>query len=592
MGEPYLDKGEAFIVTTHRISVDFVLYDMMLTTRHLILIDNRSSRFEIRKIPLSTILSVAAGKLATGEPVITISFTGEDGTEPLPPMNLLFTQQATEHRKRERDEWIRKLMQQIVAVRQPAEPAGLPREGEAENPPQSPPTPMRGVERPLPHKSVIGTEPVLVSLEVLPEEPAAEETAQPVSPAGAPVMETFPEAAREEPGAPAGTAPEEPAGGTGSPGETGAQENEPAAAAGFQEPGLQEEEQEHPSAIDPFTAAALAVQESAAASAAPSATPAGDELPPAPVQKPWLLAWLTRTLGFQGAGKDDRDRVAAPLGSQGPSAPENGDVPAGSETARGHPGMEPDEGEPAIAEPAIATTPVTGFSAGSDTGAPPEETAVPSYKVPEKPVPVPEPTKVIPEQELPAEQIPYQPEGQPEESPELAAPVQPSGLPAAQGIRRTGILAAILIVILIIIAGGIFYSAKYAPGHSGLPTTPVVTPLTATPLPVSPVPAEIPADGLWLRVSSNASFVGYYGNPGNLRHVGGSGDRFYGIPDDGRLVQVSFQKQDYSGETLAIGVYRNGTMITSRSVRAPMGSIDFIIDPATGGFPGGIPTPS
>jgi hypothetical protein len=51
-------------------------------------------------------------------------------------------------------------------------------------------------------------------------------------------------------------------------------------------------------------------------------------------------------------------------------------------------------------------------------------------------------------------------------------------------------------------------------------------------------------------------------------------------------VQVSVQKQDNSGATLAVGVYRNGTLIGTRSITSPMGAVDLLIDPLTARAPG------
>jgi hypothetical protein len=563
MAGPYLEKGESFIATTHRISVDFVLYDMMLTTRHLILIDNSSPRIEIRKIPLITVLSVAAGRVATGEPVITLSFTAEDSTEPVLPMNLLFKQQAAENRKRERDEWIRKLMELIVAVRQPAELADKTPENLTEGPGISAPAPMRAVELPLPHKSVIGSESEPVNLEIIPDEPevpVAEKTPGPASPIASTVSEIIPEAGQEEAAVTAGTVQAEPAGGTVIPGETEGPGEEPAKAVS-NEPEIAVAETGQTPPVDLFTAAALAVEESAAASAIPAGTPGASRMPSSPVQKTGLLARLARSLGLQKKGRDH----AAEKPEESPVAETDIRV----------------SGEPEEVVPVPETAVVVPAHAVHEEPLPHQPESTPAG-----PSTVPEPAIEISAVEPTEEQIPSQQEMHAEEKPAQQLPDLPPAAPPAPGTQRTVVIAAAVIIILIIIAGGMFYTLKYGPGHTGIPATPIITPLPATPVPSAPA---IPSKGLWLRVTSNSSFVGYFGNPGDLRHVGGSGDRFYSIPDAGRLLQVSFQKQDYSGEILEIRIYRNGTMITSRSVRTPQGSIEFIIDTATGGFPGGIP---
>jgi hypothetical protein len=90
-------------------------------------------------------------------------------------------------------------------------------------------------------------------------------------------------------------------------------------------------------------------------------------------------------------------------------------------------------------------------------------------------------------------------------------------------------------------------------------------------------------------VEYSGSFVGFVGNPGSLLHVGGSGEQVYKISKSDGFVQVSFQKQDYSGRTLAVEVYHDGTMTYRRTIRSPMGEIAFIIDPLTTNPPGVTP---
>jgi hypothetical protein len=84
--------------------------------------------------------------------------------------------------------------------------------------------------------------------------------------------------------------------------------------------------------------------------------------------------------------------------------------------------------------------------------------------------------------------------------------------------------------------------------------------------------------------------MGDVGDPGFLQHVGGSGNKFYKIGNSDGFVQVSLQKLDYSGETLAAWIYRNGTLIYNRSVRAPKGEIQILVNSRTGEQPGVTPT--
>jgi hypothetical protein len=114
MGTPYLNSGESIILTTHRVSVDAVPYDIMLTTERLFLIDNRNIRFEPRIIALSTLLSVQGGKTPALEPVITLLFHNERTGEARTPVNLVFSQNPHENRKPERDDWVRSLIQLTI----------------------------------------------------------------------------------------------------------------------------------------------------------------------------------------------------------------------------------------------------------------------------------------------------------------------------------------------------------------------------------------------------------------------------------------------------------------------------------------------
>ena len=89
-----------------------------------------------------------------------------------------------------------------------------------------------------------------------------------------------------------------------------------------------------------------------------------------------------------------------------------------------------------------------------------------------------------------------------------------------------------------------------------------------------------------MRVNSTAYYFGNAGNPELMQQVSGTGDHFYKVLKNDRPVQVSVQKQDNSGALLAVAIYRDGTLIASRSVTSPMGSVDLLIDPLTARAPG------
>ena len=524
MSNLYLDSGETIILTTPKVSFNALLYDMMLTTRRLILVDSAYTRFEPQMIPLTTILSVTAGKVASGEPVITLTLTGTGSTGDVQQMNLIFSQQPGEQRKRERDEWLRNLMGHIISARDQTLSADIPPSPAGQEPGIRPAgaTP-RPIEMALPRKLIIETPPEQEEPVILPDQPEVPVVLveEPESPVTAPPAPPF---AGEGGHQPSGEVP------------LSAAEKEPrppemvppAALAAGGPPALAEETS---GSLDLFSVAALAVQGSAVASeekigsreTAPPAPPAGEKRPFVPEEEPGSAILL------------------APAPVEEPTAFL--------------------QEEPHPSDTALPPPPFAGAA-----GQPPAKEAPP--EVPQPPSPPPQKPR--------------------------------SG-------RHTVIAVTALIIIILVMAGGVFLLSHYvpstneefpAPGVTLVPAIPppipipTIQPVIPTPT-IQPTPALpgiiIPQDGVWVRVTYNGTFVGWVGNPGFLQNVRGSIDQFYKILKSTSLVEASFQKQDNSGETLAVEVYRNGEMIERRTVRAPMGEIAFIINPKTsnpiGAFP-------
>ena len=51
------------------------------------------------------------------------------------------------------------------------------------------------------------------------------------------------------------------------------------------------------------------------------------------------------------------------------------------------------------------------------------------------------------------------------------------------------------------------------------------------------------------------------------------------------LVQASFTKQDYYGDTLIVEVYNNGTLVKQFKTSAPKGTISILVNSTTGKAP-------
>ncbi len=161
------------------------------------------------------------------------------------------------------------------------------------------------------------------------------------------------------------------------------------------------------------------------------------------------------------------------------------------------------------------------------------------------------------------------------------------------GSRKQTFIAvtAIMIVILLLAALALSFSANQVPA--------VVEPVPVPPATVqqtTPVPTQIiiPPTGIWVRVEYPGDFYGWLGIPGSLRGVNSSGSVVYRIPDSAEIIQVNMYKRDNSGNPLSVEVIRDGRVLTNRTITVPMGFIELLIDAKTGIPPGLTPlvTPS
>jgi hypothetical protein len=542
MSSPYLKRGESIILTTDRVSINSLLYEVLLTTRHLILVDIRYDQFLPQKIPLSTILSVKGGKVATGEPVITLIFSDDDKMPDSGPMVLIFTQQPGEQRKRERDEWLKNIMAYIVSVRQETVSSGSPPvdTGHGIRPSNRRPG---SHEKITPYTTTVDTSPPPVELTILPDEseswkiPAeereedqesqdkevAEADTQPEITNAIPESEEIPPVTEVENGL-AGTLPEP----------------EPEKMVEFSTEPMDEEK-------IPDTAIDTAIIEASTAEeiSAEPATTSGAEKP------------FARTL---------HDALKSLLSSEEKKELQD----AGSSS------------EPLVVETEVPLQ---------------EEPESPELSTPSELETVESPTVVKEDSELSgmvasdAEAI-----AQPgQETSEQAIPQIPTYPPPTRGSgsqRQMLILVTTIILIILGIGiGVVFYSYDYpSPSVETVPPpTPSLQqktlPQTTVPITEAPTMVVIPPEGIWVRVVYSGNYNGRVGNPGSLQSVKGSGDQIYKIKSDG-LVQLQINKNDNTGNPLTVEIYRNGNLITHKVRSAPMGSIELLIDAKTGNPPG------
>jgi hypothetical protein len=590
-GSPYLESGESLILTTDRISVNTVQYDMLLTTRYLVLVDVRYVQVQPQMIPLLTIQSVKGGKTANGELVITLFFTETDSSGGPDSMVLLFSQKPFEQRKRERDDWLKTLMGLIVAARQETSYESIstadPEIGirPAKRRPISP-------EIPHPFTKVVESRPAQIELVILPDEPESpvisEETPE------IPEMSFFGE--RTEPEL------------TPSPGASQELTESPEALP-IPVPVVEETAIGSPGSVSPDSILTPEpVVEETAISSQESLSPDTVTLVPDFEESP----------GNQENDTGSQKTVSVTL----MAAVKSLSSPQGGSSVPGYPPLsaieETPEVTPKVRELEDIVLPPEALNSVASSYLPeekPEPLVSPETPaIEEKPVssqnetvppdlsPTPEPVTVesptVPRQDARhSEQVPPEagngdePVKQP--APDATPPTPESPLPpAGPGSRRPTFIAIAAIILILLGIAGVMVFYPLTPTETGVEPTPLPTPtIQQSP---QPTPVIIPPTGVWVRVGYPRSYYGWVGNTGSIRGVNGTGDQIYKIPETEGIVQVQMYKPDNSGDTLTVEVYRDGKVISLRNVSTPMGSVELLIDAKTGHPPAMTPvvTPS
>ncbi len=155
------------------------------------------------------------------------------------------------------------------------------------------------------------------------------------------------------------------------------------------------------------------------------------------------------------------------------------------------------------------------------------------------------------------------------------------------------LIAVTAIVVILAIVTGVFIYATILQGNTGQPSLPPVTPsmtpaatiIPTTTVPQTPAPqitvvptpqptVIMPDKGVWVKVQYAGNFTGRVGTSGNLKQVNGSGDQYYQIPITEGIVEVLLEKEDGSGNMLAVEIYQNGKMVTRSTKATPFGTIE------------------
>jgi hypothetical protein len=113
--------------------------------------------------------------------------------------------------------------------------------------------------------------------------------------------------------------------------------------------------------------------------------------------------------------------------------------------------------------------------------------------------------------------------------------------------------------------------------HTQLPQTTITPGVTDIKVPGSPQ-GMIPPTGVWVRVSYPGTYIGLIGTMGNQMEVTDTGDHLYEIPANERTVAAALQKKDSSGDQIILEVYKNGVMLKRETSISPKGIVEIQLD--------------
>ncbi len=516
MGIPELYNDETILLEAHNIKVKSVVFDAVLTSKRLILLDNKKGVIPPQEILIGTISTVDGGENAIRDPILTFTIIAKGLTTR--QMIFTFPREASGERRRERDDWLRVIKERIAAFDHSTVLSGAtaPDLESARNP--DTPTPSypdisgsssqkKKVEISRPRRSIIDSVPSMPR--------PFETTTLPVG--------SF------------------------------------CSRCGNRVP---------PESV--FcnrcgTPVAAPAEQPAVSSPAFSTPPVTSPPPAAPSAVPQVQIPTPPVFGM-GAERKERT-LEEVIHSIEPLIEDS--VPRRSEPAplvpRQYPAPPPLAETPAVETPAevppLADTPVQPVS-GETVPAEASSTASPAPFLPVLPATTPvQPPRKMKFASIAVIAIVI-----------LAAII---GMVIFSNIAGTTPQAPAVTPAITPIP--VVTTAAPTPVQTPAPvvTTPEVlmSPTTAPQL-------AVPPNGVWVRITYPGKFSGTYGTPGGQTSVADkdTGDQFFMISTINGPVVASIQKLDGSSDLLAIEVYKNGISMERKTTTAPKGIIDFQVD--------------
>jgi len=160
MGYPELDQDESIILETRNVKFKSISLDAILTNKRIILIDSKKNVLPPQDIPLTSIRIVEMGENAIRDPFLLLILSTVTGEKR--QLVITFSRLAGAERKRECNEWVKKLDSLREAIVPDSYPADIPVQAEE---PEI--TPEVSAPAPAPTRTVIaGTRPVKKKIEI------------------------------------------------------------------------------------------------------------------------------------------------------------------------------------------------------------------------------------------------------------------------------------------------------------------------------------------------------------------------------------------------------------------------------------------
>ncbi len=162
MGYPELDQDESIILETRNVKFKSISLDAILTNKRIILIDSKKDVLPPQDIPLTSIRIVEMGENAIRDPFLLLILSTVTGEKR--QLVITFSRLSGAERKRECNEWVKKLDSLREAIVPDSYPADIPVPVEE---PEIMPEDSAPAPAPAPTRTVIaGSRPVKKKIEI------------------------------------------------------------------------------------------------------------------------------------------------------------------------------------------------------------------------------------------------------------------------------------------------------------------------------------------------------------------------------------------------------------------------------------------